>query len=533
MTLLTARPQIDYTDKDYDSLRLALLRFAELRLPEWTDRNPADIGMLMLDLFAYVGDTVLYYQDRMANEFFLDTAVERASIVSHLGLIGYDLAPPHPASTELDLTFDPGPPTVTVLTGTQFRTVGVQPAQIFEFLEPDLVIQLDSDQVEPDAAGRLVYRRLPVRQGRSMPPQVIGSATNEANQTFPLGIGPVIADTVVVEVDEGAGWVRWDRRDALLYDIGPDGRIRLSTPDARNYVVRFDGNGRAWVQFGGDGRFGMRPPVGTNNIRAAFVEGGGAAGNAAPNTIREALAAIPGLRAVTNPQAATGGQDGQSEIEAARIGPAAFRARERAVTLEDYEAMAMLAGGVARTHARAASWNRIDLHVGAAGSQLAPLSETLRRRLMAFLDERKMAGTAVRVVDAVPVPINVTVDVYYDERYRPDAVRQGAQEAILALLAYDRVDFGQPVYLGAIHDALLRVAGVRAANIRLFNRADSSDNGIDAVLASASLPPLESLPLELRTALSRQVEADGRIEIAPEEIAVPGAIEVLIAVGVT
>jgi predicted phage baseplate assembly protein len=343
----------------------------------------------------------------------------------------------------------------------------------------------------------------------------------------------VIADTVVVEIDEGAGWVRWDRRDALLYDIGPDGRIRLSTPDARNYVVRFDGNGRAWVQFGGDGRFGMRPPVGTNNIRAAFVEGGGAAGNAAPHTIREALTAIPGLRAVTNPQAATGGQDGQSEVEAARIGPAAFRARERAVTLEDYEAMAMLAGGVAKTHARAASWNRIDLHVGAAGPQLAPLSETLRRRLMAFLDERKMAGTAVRVVDAVPVPINLTVDVYYDERYRPDAVRQGAQEAILALLAYDRVDFGQPVYLGAMHDALLRVGGVRAANIRLFNRADSTDNGIDAVLASASLPPLESLPLELRAALSRQVEADGRIEIAPEEIAVPGAIEVLIAVGVT
>jgi hypothetical protein len=532
MTLLTTRPQIDYTDKDYDSLRLALLRFAELRIPEWTDRNPADIGMLMLDLFAYVGDTVLYYQDRMANEFFLDTAVERASIVSHLGLIGYDLAPAAPASTELDLTFDAGPASVTILTGTQFRTVGIQPAQIFEFLEPDLVIQLDSDQVEPDAAGRLVYRRLPVRQGRSMAPQVIGSATNEANQSFALGTGAVIGETVAVEVDEGAGWVRWDRRDALLFDIGPDGRIRMSTPDARHYVVRYDGNGRAFVQFGGDGRFGMRPPVGTNNIRASFVEGGGAAGNVAANTIREALTPIPGLRTVTNPQAAVGGQDGQSEVEAARIGPAAFRARERAVTLEDYEAMALLAGGIAKTRARAASWNRVDVHVGAAGPQLAPLSETLRRRLMAFLDERKMAGTDVRILDAVAVPINVTVDVYYDERYRPDAVRQAAQEAILSLLAYDRVDFGQPVYLGAMHDALLRVAGVRGANISLFNRADGAGDNVDALLASASLPPLESLPLALQTALSRRVEADGRIEIAPEEIAVPGTIQVTIAVGV-
>lgn len=532
MTSLTPRPQIDYTDKDFDSLRLALLGFAELRLPEWTDRNPADLGMLMLDLFAYVGDVVLYYQDRMANEFFLDTATERASIVSHLDAIGYRLAPARAASADIDLTFDPGPPSVTIPTGAQFRTVGIQPAQTFEFLEPDLVIRLDSDQVAPDAAGRLVYRRLPVRQGRTMPSRVIGSAANEVNQSFALGSAQVIAETVAVDVDEGSGWVRWDRRDALLYDVGPDGRLRMSTPQARHYVVRYDGEGRAHVQFGGDGRFGMRPPAGSNNIRASFVEGGGAAGNVPANTIREALTPIVGLRAVNNPQAATGGQDEQTAQEGARIGPAAFRARDRAVTREDYEAMALLAGGIAKAHARATSWNRIDLHVGAAGPQLSPLSETLKRRLIGFLDERKMAGTAVRVVDAIPVPINVSVEVHYDERYRPDAVRQAAEGAVRALLAYDQVDFGRPVYLGTIHDALLRVAGVRAANIAAFNRADGAGDSLDSLLAQASLPPLDSLPPALRTALVRQVETDGRIEIAPEEIAVAGTIDIALTVAV-
>ena len=62
-----------------------------------------------------------------------------------------------------------------------------------------------------------------------------------------------------------AGWVRWDRRESLLYDIGPDGRVRVSLPDARHYYVRFDENANARVYFG-DGRFGRRPPRGGEEV---------------------------------------------------------------------------------------------------------------------------------------------------------------------------------------------------------------------------------------------------------------------------
>ena len=50
--------------------------------------------MLLVDLFAYVGDVIAYYQDRIASESFLDTAVERRSVLNLLRLIGYELAPP-------------------------------------------------------------------------------------------------------------------------------------------------------------------------------------------------------------------------------------------------------------------------------------------------------------------------------------------------------------------------------------------------------------------------------------------------------
>jgi|SRR6516164_11492630 hypothetical protein len=96
-------PTIDYTNKDFQSLRQAMLAVAQYRLPEWTDQSPADLGNLLIDLVAYLGDVVLYYQDRIANESFLQTALERRSVLNALNLIGYQLAPPVTASVRRSL----------------------------------------------------------------------------------------------------------------------------------------------------------------------------------------------------------------------------------------------------------------------------------------------------------------------------------------------------------------------------------------------------------------------------------------------
>lgn len=522
-------PQIDYTDKDFQSLKRAMLQFAKLRMPEWTDRSAADFGMLMVDLFAYMGDVNLYYQDRLVNETFLGLATERRSVIEHLRLIGYELAPTAPSFAELDLVFDPGVPVVIVPRGAQFRTVGLAVAQTFEYVGPDLPISLASDQVEVLSDGRLRYRGLPVMHGTAQPMRVIGGSTAEPNQSFMLPPGAAVPETLHVEVNEGASWVRWDRRDSLLYDIGPDGRVRLSEPDARHYYLRFNEVGNAAIHFG-DGRFGRRPPRGANNIRAAWHSGGGAAGNVAIGTIREAITPLPNLFSVANPIPAAGGQDAEPVSDAKLFGPAAFRSRHRAVTLDDHEAMAHLAGGVAKAHARTRSWNIVDLYIAPAGPAWSPLPETLRRRLTAFFEDRRMAGSFVRILDASPALIDLSVEVGYDERYRADTVRQAVEAAVAAQLAYADVSFGQPVYLSSMHDAISNVAGVRFATVTRFKRRDADDGGIAQALAASNLPPLAELPPVLRAALEKEVEADGRIELAEDEVPVLGQVSLTLTV---
>lgn len=520
-------PNIDYTDKDFLALRRALLRFARYRLPEWTDRSPADLGMMLVDLFSYMGDVVLYYQDRIAAESFLETAGERRSVVNLLRLVGYELQPPAPAMAELDLVFDSGVPATVIPAGQRFRTLGVATQQTFQYDGPDLALDLASDQVETLPDGRLAYRGLPVRQGVSVATQVIGSSTSEANQSFALAQQPLILDSLRVEVDEGAGWVTWDRRDSLLYDLGPDGRVRLSEPDARHYTVRFDEASRARVEFG-DGQSGRVPPRGANNVRATYRIGGGAAGNVLAGTIREAVAPLPAaLAEVANPEPAAGGTDAESTADAVRFGPLAFRSRDRAVTAADFEAMAHLAGGVAKARARARSWNLVDLYVAPAGESCRPVPENLRRRLLAFFEDRRMAGTFVRVRDATCVPIDVSVEVFFDERYQAAAVRQGVEAAVRAVLAYAAVDFGEPVYQNVVHDAVEDVAGVEVVTITRLKRRDAGADEVERALAAGNLPPLAELPEVLRRALGSELDPDGRIEIGFSEIAVLGDLAVV------
>lgn len=84
-------PLIDYMAKDYASFRQALLDLIPTLVPDWTERHEADLGLALVELLAYVGDTLSYYQDAVANEAYLETARQRISVRRHARLIDYSL----------------------------------------------------------------------------------------------------------------------------------------------------------------------------------------------------------------------------------------------------------------------------------------------------------------------------------------------------------------------------------------------------------------------------------------------------------
>jgi len=94
---------VDYTGRDYYSIREQLIARIQERIPEWTASDPADFGVALVEAFAYMGDLISYYIDRTANEFSLATATQRNSLLNIAQTYGY--IPAGYRSSTVELTF--------------------------------------------------------------------------------------------------------------------------------------------------------------------------------------------------------------------------------------------------------------------------------------------------------------------------------------------------------------------------------------------------------------------------------------------
>jgi hypothetical protein len=84
-----SEPELDYLARDYGSLRQLILDRLALIAPAWHERNPADLGVTLVELLAYVGDHLSYRQDVIATEAYLGTARQRPSLRRHARLLDY------------------------------------------------------------------------------------------------------------------------------------------------------------------------------------------------------------------------------------------------------------------------------------------------------------------------------------------------------------------------------------------------------------------------------------------------------------
>ena len=81
---------INYTNRDFDSIRKDLIQIAERLYPEsFQDFSEASFGSLMVDAVAYVGDQLSFYLDYNVNESFLDTAYQYDNVIRHGRILGY------------------------------------------------------------------------------------------------------------------------------------------------------------------------------------------------------------------------------------------------------------------------------------------------------------------------------------------------------------------------------------------------------------------------------------------------------------
>lgn len=94
-------PAVDLLTKDYDGFATLLQDWVNVNDPSVTDLSSAAFEEVLVELLAWAGDLTSYYQDRVVNEAFIESASQRYSLRQHAVLLGQRLDDGRAADTVL------------------------------------------------------------------------------------------------------------------------------------------------------------------------------------------------------------------------------------------------------------------------------------------------------------------------------------------------------------------------------------------------------------------------------------------------
>ena len=462
-------PQIDYTSRDYETIREDLLNLIPVVAPNWTNRDPADFGMALVELFSYMGDLMSYYIDRAANEGFLATASQRDSVLRIAEMLNYRPTESSPATVELTFT-NTSAVAVTVPASTQVATTA-----LIDGVSTQIIYETDTSVVVPAKASNIAgTANVFATQGYSVTDELLGTSNGNPNQVFKIAQEPVIINSLVVSVNG----IRYMYAPALIESASYD-------PVFTTYS---DSEGYTYVLFG-DGVGGRIPPT-SSAIVANYRVGAGSDGNVPANKITFMLTNAAAGLTVTNQDAAIGGADAESTDSIRTNATSALTALTRAVSLKDYAGLALQVPGVAKAVADAEIFSSVLLYVAPFGDpgttelgETTPIFDELAARVVAFFVDKTPPNTSLTVLPPEYVSVDIRVTINLLPQYRPDAVTNQVLSALREIFNIANTFFADKIPLQYVLNAVSSVIGVDYAEVTLMRR--SADQQVSAITNKA------------------------------------------------
>lgn len=467
----------DYTRRDFNAIKGGLLSRASQVLPDWTDRDPSDFGMLFVDLWAYMGDVLHYYIDRAEREAFLSTATQRESVLAIANLLDYVPSGRSAAvssvvvknsNTSTAYTL----PEFTVFTGkdgsssftcftTESNTIGANASVSIAVTEGSMYLETSSDGY-------------------------LGKSSGQPSQKFTIPYKNVVEGSIRLFVKEdgitNTEYRKVDRISEALFGE----RVFSATTDAYGVTTVLLGS-----------RVNGLIPATNSIVSARFATSSGAAGNYGLNTIVGFKNAISSDLSILSSTIFIGGTDVES-IESMRSSiPLTTRPQDRAVTLDDFIDLTL---GVSGVYKATATYNSgsvtiypVALQSNYTTSSVTSLtvSSDMSTRILNSVSPKALLGVTTTVAASVSlVPVNISAKVVVNDRYVAGWVSNDVTTALKALFEFNNVSFGQTLTLSEVFRTIINVEGVDYAEIDATNTPpgvfSTTSSGVSQKITPAS-----------------------------------------------
>lgn len=469
----------DYSSRDYATIKADLLTRAERVFPEWTDRDPSDFGMLLVDLWAYMGDVMHYYIDRAAGESFLSTATQRESVLALANLMDY--VPRGRSSAQATITLSNDTTSnVTLPTFTKFLIVNGE--AYTAYTTSDYVLNASTSTTIIVTEGTLYEDEV-----------ATSSASGRAGQTYTLSNPGVDVNSLIVSVYEDGTNPTVYRKVSRIVDAFTGDRAFVAEVTADDYLT---------ISFG-NAVNGFIPPTGSK-VYVTYSVSSGASGNLPANAVTSFEGVTPSGVNIVSSSAFTGGTDEEGLTSLKASIPSVISAQNRAVTKSDFIALATQVSGVSKaavsyspslTGSSAGNASVTVFPHGAVSDYLTSagtsysVPATVQTAVTAYIQPLALLGVTVLCSPTVTwEKIKLTLTVVVNDRFVSNWVNADVSAAIDSLFSFENVFFGQRITLGQIYRAVLNVTGVEYCSISVFDLEAASGLQTSIAVDSLRLP---------------------------------------------
>jgi len=486
---------VNYAATDFATLTNSLVDYIKTVYPlDYHNFAESDLGVMLIELVAYMGSVMSLKADMLANENFLRTSRKRKSIKKLLELIGIRVKGPISSAANARIVLGTAPwkdtggaavaggeeisilPASRVFTTTSPEDGGILTYTLYKVLPTGLAdlpnalgsIALKGSEASNDAST--VFTNLVLLEG-VLTVEEGTFTTAQAVKTVSLAGSPVVEGSTEV-------FVKGDSTTSGAYKL-VDNVFFASGPADKVFQVVYDDSFGATVVFG-DNTLGVSPAAG-DTYTVIYRIGGGGRGNISNEVINAVVTTTSGssevLGVLENTSIGTGGADAETLAHAKRYAPLNFRRQDRLVTLRDMKAFSNSYVGkygstgktTAATRKAFSSANIIDVYVleKASDFQLRRATPTFKYDLLNAMNDKKMITDEIIVVDGLIRTMDLVVTLRVDKELLTiqEIVKAKARNVILDYFKVDNNDFGKPFIPEELNRRIFDVDEIRYSTV--------------------------------------------------------------------
>lgn len=537
---------IKYTGRDFTDLRSELIEYAKNYFPNtYNDFTPTSPGMMFIEMAAYVGDVLSFYQDMQLQETYLQYAKDPVNLFNLAYMMGYRPKVTTTAEATVEISqlvgAIAGQPdwSQALQIGAGVQLSSTTSGQTKFYIDTPVDFTFSSSYDTTDITVESIsgtspsqFRLTKTRKAYSGEVKTITQqiTTAEKFKTITINDANIIGILSITDSNNNIWYeVPFLGQDTVFVDddntssdsnVVPYNLVLQKVP--RRFTTRFTSTGQLQIQFGagitgqsdeiltpdptnvglgtsqGISRityaydpsnflytqtYGLAPSNTTLTIN--YLVGGGVAANVPANTITNLITNIvdpTNSLTFNNPEAATGGKDGDTVEELRQNSLRAFNEQGRAVTLQDYTVRALSLpskyGSIGKvyvtqdqlTNPNSATDSIIDsnplslsLYTLAydINSNLVQTSPSLKNNLKKYLAEYMTLTDAINIKDAFVVNIEVQYDIIVRPNYLGRDVLLQCNVLLQDYFNIKNWNINQPINISSIYTLLDQIPGVQ------------------------------------------------------------------------